>query len=83
MDIFSYLNVTKHLVGKVFLLVHYFSIFALGALIYACHEMEKSLMTVVFGAAVSFFLLEYYLLCYLIDSLQDEVILYWIEIIIY
>ncbi|XP_029725476.2 uncharacterized protein LOC115265253 [Aedes albopictus] len=68
----SYLGIMKHLVGKLFLLVHYFSVFAIGGMIFACNEMQFSFMTIIFAVSVSFFLSEYYLLCHLADSLQDE-----------
>lgn len=65
------------MMGKVFLLVHYFSVFAVGAMFYACHEVPIGFMTLIFAAAVSFFLLEYFFLCHLVDSLQDEVSRNW------
>nr|XP_029725227.1 uncharacterized protein LOC109406415 [Aedes albopictus] len=72
LEYWKYLEILKDLVGKVFLLVHYFSIFAIGAMFYVCREVRISFMTVIYIAGLAFSLSEYFLLCYLIDSLQDE-----------
>ncbi|XP_062705117.1 uncharacterized protein LOC109406415 [Aedes albopictus] len=72
LEYWKYLDILKDLVGKVFLLVHYFSIFAIGAMFYVCREVRISFMTVIYIAGLAFSLSEYFLLCYLIDSLQDE-----------
>ncbi|XP_062712400.1 uncharacterized protein LOC109423985 [Aedes albopictus] len=66
------LQILKHLVGKTFFLVHYFSIFAVGALIYVCREMGINSVTFVIVAGTFSFLLEYFLLCHLVELLQDE-----------
>lgn len=63
----------KDLIGKMFFLVHYFSIFAVGALLYVCHEITPNSITLVIIAGTSSVLLEYFLLCCFVESLADEV----------
>ena len=53
--------------------MHYFSIFAIAALIYICFGIGMNFVTFLFGASVTFCLFEYFSLCYLVDSFQDEV----------
>ncbi|XP_062698972.1 uncharacterized protein LOC134284249 [Aedes albopictus] len=71
-ECWRHMQILKQLVGKTFFLVHYFSIFAVGALIYVCREMGMNSVTFVIVAGTFSFLLEYFLLCHLVELLQDE-----------
>ncbi|XP_021707651.1 uncharacterized protein LOC110678721 [Aedes aegypti] len=72
LEYWSHLQTMKDLIGKMFFLVHYFSIFAVGALLYVCHEITPNSITLVIIAGTSSVLLEYFLLCCFVESLADE-----------
>ncbi|EJY57612.1 AAEL017009-PA [Aedes aegypti] len=72
LEYWSHLKAMKIMVSKTFLKVHYFSIVAIGSLIYVCCAMGVNGVTFVIGAGTVSFLMEYYLLCHLVDLLQDE-----------
>ncbi|XP_062550256.1 uncharacterized protein LOC134215008 [Armigeres subalbatus] len=72
LECWSQLQVLKDCVGKQFFMVHYFAVFAIGALLFVCQDMGLNILSVAIVTTTMGFLLEYYLWCALVDSLQDE-----------
>ncbi|XP_062705100.1 uncharacterized protein LOC134287369 [Aedes albopictus] len=63
----------KHLVGNMFFLVHYSSIFTVGAFMFIAQHTGVNIFSATLASGATFFLLEHYFQCRLIDTLQDEV----------
>ncbi|XP_062549934.1 uncharacterized protein LOC134214629 [Armigeres subalbatus] len=66
------IQILKNCVRKQFFVVHYFAVFAIGALLYLCQDLGFNVLSVAIVATTAGFLLEYYLWCDLVDSLQEE-----------
>nr|XP_029732177.1 uncharacterized protein LOC115268272 [Aedes albopictus] len=70
-EFWRHLKVLKNLVGRSFFLVHIFSVLSIGALCYVCQGVGVDFLSLVIIATMVMFMLEYYLFCYFVDSLQD------------
>nr|XP_029732176.1 uncharacterized protein LOC109621528 [Aedes albopictus] len=70
-EFWRHLKVLKNLVGRSFFLVHFFSVLSIGALCYVCHGIGVNFLAFVIIATMAMFMLEYYLFCHFVDSLQD------------
>nr|NP_001345549.1 odorant receptor 102 precursor [Aedes aegypti] len=66
------LNILKDMVGKAFCLVHYFSIYAIGTMLYVSKIMGLNATSVMLVASTAWLLLEYYVWCRLVESLKEE-----------
>nr|XP_029722630.1 uncharacterized protein LOC115263535 [Aedes albopictus] len=63
----------KYLVGEMFFLVHYSSIFTVGAFLFVAQHTGMNIFSATLASGATFFLLEHYFQCRLVDTLQDEV----------
>ncbi|XP_062550216.1 uncharacterized protein LOC134214959 [Armigeres subalbatus] len=66
------LIVLKRLVGKTFALAHYFAIFSIGLFVYTAKISGINIFSISIAIPPSLLLLEYYFLCRLVDTYQDE-----------
>ncbi|XP_021703812.1 uncharacterized protein LOC110681078 [Aedes aegypti] len=71
-EYWRFLGILKRLIAEVFVLVHYFSILSIGAFFFITTDTGISFMSAAITSAAAYLLLEYYLLCRLVDSLQEE-----------
>ncbi|XP_011493453.2 uncharacterized protein LOC23687736 [Aedes aegypti] len=71
-EYWRFLGVLKGLIAEIFVLVHYFAILTIGAFFYITTGTGISFMSFAITTAAIYLLLEYYFLCRLVDSLQDE-----------
>lgn len=63
----------KDLVAKQFFLVHYFSVGAIGSMLYVSRDIGLNILSVAVFASTLVLMLEYFLWCHLVDSLEDVV----------
>ncbi|XP_062705099.1 uncharacterized protein LOC115263541 [Aedes albopictus] len=73
MEYWRVLNDLKHLVGKLFFLVHYSSVFTVGAFLFNALQTGMNIFSAQLASGAVFFLLEHYFQCSLVETLQDEV----------
>nr|XP_029721546.1 uncharacterized protein LOC109621914 [Aedes albopictus] len=71
LEYWKHLRILKNVVGKTFFFVHYYAIFSIGTSGYAIQKVGINTLSIVSLASTLIFLLEYYLWCHWIDSLQD------------
>ncbi|XP_062705083.1 uncharacterized protein LOC134287368 [Aedes albopictus] len=63
----------KDVVGKMFFLVHYSSILAVGAFLFIAQHTGVNIFSASLASGAGFFLLEHYFQCRMVDTFQDEV----------
>ncbi|XP_062537877.1 uncharacterized protein LOC134206204 [Armigeres subalbatus] len=68
----SHLRTLKDLTGKSFFLVHYFAVCSVGTMLYVAKHLGMNFLAAAFLATCSVLIMEYFLWCHLVDSLQDE-----------
>ncbi|EJY57761.1 AAEL017105-PA [Aedes aegypti] len=72
LEYWRFLNILKDLVGKIFFVIHYSSICTIGAFLFIAQHTGINIFAASLASGATFFLLEYYILCSLVDTLQDE-----------
>ncbi|XP_021697065.1 uncharacterized protein LOC5578227 isoform X2 [Aedes aegypti] len=71
LEFWSYLQILKDLVAKQFFLVHYFSVGAIGSMLYVSRDIGLNILSVAVFASTLVLMLEYFLWCHLVDSFED------------
>ncbi|XP_062716041.1 uncharacterized protein LOC134291818 [Aedes albopictus] len=71
MEYWKQLQILKGLVEKSFFIVHYYSLYSIGSCFFVARELGINVLTGVIYASAFAYLMQHYLWCHLVDSLQD------------
>ncbi|XP_019540477.2 uncharacterized protein LOC109411416 isoform X1 [Aedes albopictus] len=72
MEYWRHLHILRNLVEKTFFLVHYYAIFSIGGFYYITQNIGVNAFSALLMATTPIFLVEYYLWCNLVESIQNE-----------
>lgn len=72
-DIFRQLEALKTLVEKSFFIVHYYSLYSIGTCFFVARDLGMNVLAGAIYASAFVYLAKHFLLCRLVDSLQDVV----------
>ncbi|XP_011493649.2 uncharacterized protein LOC23687386 [Aedes aegypti] len=70
-EFLGHFNTLAEAIGKTFLIIHYYSIFSIGTIIFMGKHMGVNVFSAAFVLMSLALLLEYYVWCYLVDSIHE------------